>query len=358
MRFNSQIEIEGRKIGMNASTYFIADIAANHDNDLERAKELIHLAAEAGADAVKFQHFTAKTIVSDYGFKTIGKQKSHQAKWSKTVFEVYKNASLNLEWTPILKETCEKAGTTFFTSPYSLELVDNLDSHVPAIKIGSGDITWWEIIKHISEKGKPVLLATGASTIDEIVQAVNIISEKTGQLVLMQCNTSYTGSFDDFKYINLNVLKTYRAMYPEVILGLSDHTIGHTTVLGAVTLGASVIEKHFTDDNTREGPDHPFAMNPSSWKEMVKRTRELELSLGYGVKKVEQNESETVVLQRRAIRVKQALQAGTILQKKHIVVLRPCPLDALSPNKLNEIMGKALNRDIKAGEYIKWIDLK
>ena len=141
-----------KKIGKNYPTYFIADIGANHDGNLQKAIELIYLAAESGADAVKFQHFKAETIVSDYGFKKLGKQQSHQKKWKKSVFEVYKDASINLEWTQKLKKESRKAGVTFFTSPYSLELVDYVDKFIPAYKIGSGDITYLDIIKKIAKK--------------------------------------------------------------------------------------------------------------------------------------------------------------------------------------------------------------
>lgn len=353
-----QIKIENKIIGKNKPTYFIADIAANHDGDLERAKELIHKAAAAGADAAKFQHFTAKTIVSDHGFKSLGKQQSHQEKWSKSVYEVYESASLNIDWTPILKETCDKAGITFFTSPYSYELVDAVDPYVPAYKIGSGDITWPGIIKYIGSKGKPLLLATGASSFDEICFAVDAALSCTNEVILMQCNTNYTASLENFKYIHLNVLKTYAIMYPELILGLSDHTPGHSTVLGAVALGARVIEKHFTDDIRRDGPDHGFSMDPVTWREMVDRTRELELSLGSGIKRVEPNELQTVVLQRRSIRACSNIPAGTCLSENHLEVLRPCPVDGIPPYKLNEVLGKIVIHDIHKGEHIRWIDLK
>jgi hypothetical protein len=148
------LDIQGKKIGNDYATYFIADIAANHDGDLKRAKDLIYLAAEAGADAAKFQHFSAKTIVSDYGFKNLGSQQSHQASWKKSVYDIYKNASLDESWTPILKETCDKVGIAFFTSPYSFELVDNVDEYLSAYKVGSGDITWLEIIEYIAKKRK------------------------------------------------------------------------------------------------------------------------------------------------------------------------------------------------------------
>ncbi len=146
------MKIGKHEIGDEFPTYFIADIAANHDGDLDRAKKLIRLAAENGANAAKFQHFEAETIVSDFGFKDLGAQQSHQAKWKKSVFDVYKDASLDLSWTPILKDECDKAGIDFFTSPYSYDLVDHVDEYVPAYKIGSGDITWHGIIEYIAKK--------------------------------------------------------------------------------------------------------------------------------------------------------------------------------------------------------------
>ena len=357
-RPNSVIEIHGKKIGENFPTYFVADIAANHDGDLERAKDLIYLCAEAGADAAKFQHFTAKTIVSDYGFKSLGVQQAHQKKWKKSVFDIYKDASLDQNWTSILKKTCDKAGITFFTSPYSFELVDEVDSFLSAYKIGSGDITWLSIVDYIASKKKPVLLATGASNINEVKLAVNTIIKHTKDIVLMQCNTNYTASLENFKYINLNVLQGFRKEYPELILGLSDHTPGHATVLGAVTLGARVIEKHFTDNISREGPDHKFSMDFNSWKEMVDRTRELEFSLGSNLKKVEENEKETVILQRRAIRAKRKLLKGEVISQDMLEVLRPCPKDGIPPYKIDEVLNKTLNRDVLAGDCIKWAIIK
>lgn len=351
-------EIEGRNIGNNFPTYFIADIAANHDGDLERAKELIYKAAESGADAAKFQHFNAKTIVSEYGFKNMGEQKSHQTNWKKSVFEIYREASVSLEWTAALKSECDKAGITFFTSPYSIDIVDHIDPYVPAYKIGSGEITWIELIKYIASKGKPYILATGASTIEDIVRAVSAAIEINPKLCIMQCNTNYTASLENFKYINLNVLKVYRLMYPDLLLGLSDHTPGLATVLGAVALGARIIEKHFTDDTKRNGPDHLFSMDPVSWREMVDRTRELENSLGCGIKRIEDNEKETVILQRRAVSAKSNIESGTVLTREKLTVLRPCPADGIPPYQIDDLIGKVTRCNLNAGEHIKWKNLK
>ena len=308
MKYSNLIKIGSRVIGEEHPTYFIADIGANHDGNLKRAKNLIRLSAEAGADAAKFQHFKAETIVSDDGFKNLNSEYlSHQSSWKKSVFEVYKDASINLEWDYELKSTCEEFGVEYLTSPYDLELVDHVDEFVRAFKIGSGDITWIENIKKIASKGKPVILACGASNYNEIVRAVEVILKSNSQLSILQCNTNYTGNKNNLDYINLNVLKTLKNMYPQIIVGLSDHTPGHATAVGAVALGGRIIEKHFTDDNSRVGPDHRFAMNPKTWKQMVEVVRELERALGNGIKKVENNEKNTVIIQRRSLRAKKKI---------------------------------------------------
>ena len=355
---NSAFEISGRIIGPTRPTYFIADIAANHDGDLERAKDLIWKAKEAGADAAKFQHFSAESIVSDHGFRSLGSQQAHQSKWDKSVYQVYKDASVNLGWTPHLKETCDKAGISFFTSPYAIDLVDAIDPYVPAYKIGSGDITWLEIIAHIAGKGKPYILATGASTMDEVDKAVQMALSINPQLALLQCNTNYTGSIENFRYIQLNVIRSFSTMYPGLTLGLSDHTPGHSCVLGAVALGACIIEKHFTDDTSRTGPDHQFSLDPNSWREMVMRTRELEYALGNGIKRVEFNELETVVVQRRSIRTTTDLKIGHKLSRDDLVALRPCPDDALSPSEIDQVIGCTLRNDKQKGEYITIRDIE
>ena len=352
-----EIQIGSHIIAENQPTYFIADISANHDGDLERAKLLIRLAKEAGADAAKFQNFRAPQIVSDYGFKSLGGQISHQATWKKSVFEVYADASIPFEWSPILKEACDKAGIDYFSSPYDFDAIDMLDPYVPAYKIGSGDITWLEALVRIARKGKPVILATGASNIGEVQRAVHTILPINSQLVLMQCNTNYTASLENFDHIHLRVLNTYRTMFPEVALGLSDHTSGHATVLGAIAMGARVIEKHFTDDNRRLGPDHPFSMTPASWREMIDRTRELERALGSADKFVGDNEQQTVILQRRCLRVGREVKAGEVFTREMIAVLRPATPGAILPYEIERVIGTRALVDIPAGKELRWTDL-
>lgn len=352
-----EIQIGSHKIGEYHPTYFIADIAANHDGDIERAKMLIHLAKEAGADAAKFQNFQAPKIVSDYGFKHMDSQVSHQAKWKKSVFEVYQDASISFDWTPILKAECDKAGIDYFSSPYDFEAIEMLDPFVPAYKIGSGEIDWIESLERMARLGKPVLLATGASNIGEVQRAVHAILKINPQLVLMQCNTNYTASLENFDHIHLKVLHTYHAMFPDIVLGLSDHTHGHATVLGAVALGARVVEKHFTDDNQREGPDHKFAMNPITWKDMVDRTRELERALGSADKHVCENEKDTVIVQRRCLRAARDIKAGEIFERNMIDVLRPATPGAILPHEISNVLGTRALYDLPFGKELIWTDL-
>lgn len=345
-------KINNRIIGNDYPTYFIADIAANHDGNLNKAIKLIREAKKAGADAAKFQHFNADTIVSDYSFKNFSKQLSHQSKWKKSVYQVYEDASINLKWTPILKKECKKVGIDFFTSPYSFDLVDHVDKHIPAYKIGSGDITWLEIIKYIASKGKPYIIATGASTLKEVKQAYKAGFKINKKIAIMQCNTNYTAGNNNYDYINLNVLKTYKKIFPKAILGLSDHTHGHATVLGAITLGARVIEKHFTLDNDLTGPDHKFSMNPKTWKDMILRSRELERSLGSKNKKIEDNEKDPAIVQKRSIHANKLLKKNRVITKEDLIFLRPCPKDGIEPYKYKKVIGKRVRQNIQKNETI------
>ena len=349
-----KLKVGSVEIGETSPTYFIADISANHDGDLERAKALIRLCAEAGANAAKFQNFRAAKIVSERGFALIPDNTSHQAKWKKSVMQVYAEASLPWEWTEHLKKECDAAGIDYFSTPYDLEAVDMLDPYVPAFKIGSGDITWPEMLLKVASRNKPVFLATGASTMTEVQDAVDIIRRINANIGLMQCNTNYTGSLENFKHVHLNVLKTYSVIFPDLVLGLSDHTPGHSAVLGAVALGARLVEKHFTDNTARVGPDHLFSMTPATWREMVERTRELELALGQPAKCVACNEQATVVVQRRCIRASRDLPAGTVLTREMLDVLRPAPRNGIFPYDMEKMLGRTLLVALQRGAALTW----
>lgn len=352
-----QVKIGNHLIGNDHPTYFIADISANHDGDLERAKLLIRMAKEAGADAAKFQNFRAGKIVSDYGFTAMKGQVSHQATWKKSVFQVYSDASIPFDWTPVLKAECDRIGIDYFSSPYDFEAVDYLDPYVPAHKIGSGDVDWLEMLEYIAHKGKPVIVSSGAADIGDVQKAIHTLLAINPQVVLLQCNTNYTASPVNFEHINLRVLDTYRTMFPQVVLGLSDHTHGHATVLGAVALGARVIEKHFTDDTTRLGPDHPFSMTPQTWRDMVDRTRELEKALGSADKHIAENEKDTSIVQRRCVRAAREIKAGEKITRDMLDVLRPATAGAVKPAEVSLIVGTRALVDLPFGREIRWTDL-
>ena len=357
LKYDNAIEIAKREISIESPTYFIADIGANHDGELGRAQDLIWRSKEAGADCAKFQHFVADKIVSRVGFSKMNDQLSHQSKWKKSVTEIYDEYHTKRDWNEELVETCLKAEIDFMTTPYDFEAVDIFAKHVSAFKIGSGDITHTKLLKYVAGIGKPILLASGASTMAETIDAVELVLSINSKLCLMQCNTNYTGNVDNFNYVNLQVLKSFAMHWPGLILGFSDHTPGHSAVLGAVALGARVIEKHFTDDTSRKGPDHSFALDTVTWRQMVDATRELEMAIGDGIKRIEANELETVVIQRRALRLKHALNAGSVIRTEDLEALRPCPAGAYSPDKLDEVIGKRLSVNKEYGEALMWTDL-
>jgi len=348
-----KIKLGKKIISNNSKTYFIADIAANHDGKISRAKKLIRLCAKAGANAAKFQHFKAETIVSDAGFRSLGKI-AHQKKWKKSVFEIYKEASINPSWSVILKKECIKNRIDYMTAPYDLDYVDEVKKDIVAYKIGSGDITWKKIIKKISKKKKPVIIATGASSLKDVNRAIKTILKLNPiKPVLMQCNTNYNNSKENLNYLNLNVLNQYKKIFKDkVILGLSDHTHGHVSVLAAVTLGARVVEKHFTDSNSRFGPDHKFSMNPVSWAKMVNDVRILESALGDGKKKIENNEKQSVIVQRRGAWLNRKVKKGDILKEDMIDYLRPCPNNSIDIFEIHKYLGKKFVKSFKKDTLI------
>jgi len=346
------------KLGNDLPTYFIADIAANHDGSLDRALMLIELAAEAGADAAKFQNFRAETIVSQKGFDEIGRKLTHQASWEKSVFEVYKDAEVPLEWTDKLVQKCNEVGIDYFTAPYDLSFIDFFADKMPFFKVGSGDITWKESLQRMCRHKKPIMLATGASTMEEVRAAVELIEESGNPYVLMQCNTNYTGEIDNLQYLNVRVLEEYRREFPKAILGLSDHSPGHISVLAAVSLGARAIEKHFTADVKRVGPDHAFSLDPITWQAMVENTRVLEMCLGDGIKKIETNEIEARIVQRRAMRYRKDLKAGASVLESDLIALRPAPPSGISPFQIEKFIGKVILQDVTKDQIVDVTDFE
>ena len=336
-------------VGEGHPAYIIAEIGANFDKNLDKAKRLIDAAKEVGADCAKFQTFSTPKIVSEGGFSRMKLEGVHGS-WGRTVSEVFKDAEFPREWHQEISDYCKKIGIDFSTSPYDFEAVDlcmKLD--VPFIKLGSGDITWLEMLEYIARKGKPMMLATGDATLAEIDEAVRTI-EATGnrELILMQCITNYPSKIDS---ANVNVLKTYQSAF-DILTGYSDHSPGPVVALASVVLGGCVIEKHFTLDKTDKGPDHPHSMNPTEFKLMVDYVREIERAMGSTRKEVVEEEGETVFVQRRCLYAKRDISIGTIVQADDIDVLLPAL--GIPPKFKNVIIGKTSKINIEAGQPLFW----
>src|SRR4030042_3362966 len=347
--FPRVIKIGQRLVGEGQPTYFIADIGANFDNDLEKAKKLALAAKESGADVVKFQSFLASKIVSGPSFAKM-KLKGVHGSWGRPIDEIFKEVEFPREWHKELFDYCKEIGITFSSSPYDFEAVDLLDKlGVDFFKIGSGEITWPEMLKYITKKGKPIFLATGDRTLAEEDEAVRII-EETGNnnLILLQCITNYPSKIES---ANINVLKTYQTAF-DVITGYSDHSPGDIVVLGAVALGAKVIEKHFTLSKKDKGPDHPHSMEPQEFKQMVGKVRLLEKALGSTRKEVVVEEAETVIVQRRSLHANKNIKKGEIIKKEDIIELRPAV--GILPKYKEIVAGRGAKTDINRYEAIYW----
>jgi N-acetylneuraminate synthase len=351
-----KIKIGKKIIGDGQPVYIIAEIGSNFDGNIGRAKRLIDLVKDSGADCAKFQFFKTDKIICA---KCFGKKSSSfQRNWKKSVYEVYKDAEFRREWSKELARYCRLKGIDFSSSPYDIEGVDMLDElGVPFIKIGSGDITFPQILRHVAKKNRPVVIGVGASTIQEIKEAVGIIrKEGNKDIVLLQCVTNYPCPFED---ANIKAMQFLRERF-NVLVGYSDHTNdpGYVVPLGAVALGASVIEKHFTDDRKRPGPDHSFAMDHVRFKQMARDIRLLEKALGNKEKRVYPSESETVILQRRCIHAVRDLKKGKAIEKADIEILRPAPQNGILPRFLDKILGKRLRRDLTEGDVLTWKDVE
>lgn len=310
---------------------------------------MIDAAKASGADCAKFQTFSTPKIVSEGGFSKMQLKGVHGS-WGRTVSEVFKDAEFPVAWHKEIADYCKQVGIDFSTSPYFKEAVDLcIELDVPFIKIGSGEITWLEMLDYIACKGKPVMLATGDATMAEIDEAVRTI-EATGNkdLVLMQCITNYPSKIDS---ANVNVLKTYQSAF-DVLTGYSDHAPGHVVALASVVIGGRVIEKHFTLNKHDKGPDHPHSMEPDEFKFMVDSVREVERAMGSTCKEVVAEESETVYVQRRCLYAKKDIQKGQIMSADDIDVLRPAL--GIPPKYKSVIIGKECRTDIKKGQPLFW----
>ncbi|WP_268544153.1 N-acetylneuraminate synthase family protein [Candidatus Nitrosotenuis cloacae] len=344
------IKIGKKTLGNNHRCYVIAEIGSNFNRDIKLAKKLIKLAKESGADAAKFQSFIPEKIISKRGFE---KKLAFQSKWKKSVWQVYDDAKLPLSWHYELNKYAKSIGIDFMSAPYYYEAVDLLVKlNVPAIKIGSGEITNLEFLRYVGKTNKTILLATGASTMNEVKDAVRTIrSSGNKKIILMQAVTQYPSPISD---ANLRVLDTFRREF-QLNVGYSDHSPGILVILASVALGACVVEKHFTINKKMSGPDHPHSLDPMEFSQMVKKIREIQIAMGDGIKKIEKSEEETRIIQQRGIWTIKKISKGENFTRSNIDVLRP--VLGVSAARYASMIGKTAKRNFEPYEPIKEKDV-
>ncbi|MDD5163419.1 MAG: N-acetylneuraminate synthase family protein [Candidatus ainarchaeum sp.] len=352
----NEISIDGRKIGGKNRCFVIAEagsnfrISANEKKNFRQALRLIDIAAEAGADAVKFQLYRAKKLyVADAGRADYLKQK-------KPINSIIREMELPFEWIPRLGKYCKKKGIVFLCTPFDTEAVDELEkAGISAYKVGSYAISHLPLIKYIARKAKPVILSCGASDYGKIKKAIGTIkSSGNSRIVLMQCTTKYP---TPLSAINLRSIP-YLSKKFRVIAGLSDHSREPLIApLGAVALGAKAIEKHFTTDNSLPGPDHKFAVLPDELKEMVSGIRKLEEAMGKTGKQILDEEKELFNFCDLGIFAIKKIHSGEIFSEGNIAVLRPGKnKKGLAPEFFDEVIGKKAKKNIGKNQPLKRTD--
>ncbi len=325
------------------SCFIIAEIGSNHNGDIELAKKLIDISHDAGADAVKFQIFNEENLYSKYtpDFSYLK---------NKNVYNLIKEIKTPREWIKELHDYCLQKNIEFLATPFDYEAVDLLDKYVNAFKIASFEIVDLELIKYIAKKNKPIIISTGMANLGEIQDAINsaksVVNEK---IILMQCNSVYPTPPE---IVNLKTIKTMENAF-SLPVGFSDHTIGIHISIAAVVMGAKVIEKHITLDKKMKGPDHSFAIEPPELKEMISNIRDVEKSIGNGIKEKSNLESEEMYFKaRRSIHAKVDIKKDTEITKEVLTVKRPGY--GIKPKYIDILIGSKAKRDIKEDDWITW----
>lgn len=328
--------------------FIIAEAGVNHNGQLEPAYQLVDKAKEAGADAVKFQTFNPKKLVSKvakmatYQKNNIGKEKSQQEMLTELTLE--KKDFLKI------KEYCDEKKILFLSTPFDEESADFLKGLIPYYKIGSGEITNLPFLKHVAKKGKPIILSTGMSFLGEVETAVKAIQEVDHglELYLLHCTTNYPCPINE---VNLKAMLTLKEAF-KLPVGYSDHTKGIEVPIAAVAMGAKIIEKHFTLDNNMEGPDHKASLEPDELKEMVLRIRNIEKALGDGIKKPNESELKIREVARKVLVSNKKLNQGSVIRKEDIDIKRAgC---GISPYELDIVVNRKLVKDIDEDDPLTW----
>jgi len=341
-------EIGGRPVGEGHPTYVIAEAGANHNRDLGIARELIDVAAEAGADAVKFQTYSGEI----YSTKAPGFEYLAPISGEKSPSELLEEIALPREWQAGLRDHAAERGIAFFSSPFDERAVAELDAlGVPAMKIASFEIVDPTLIAAAARSGRPLLISTGMATLGEIEDALRDAVEGGASAVgLMQCTSVYPAPA---KLANLRAMATMRAAFG-VPVGLSDHTTGIAVPIAAAALGAAFLEKHFTLDRTMEGPDHPFALEPEELRAMVAGVREAQAAGGDGRKcgPSAEERAEMYGLARRSLIVVGDHPAGTVLTEE--MLTRKRPGFGIPPRDLEKVLGRPLRTAVEHDDVLTW----
>ncbi len=333
------------------SVYIIAEAGVNHNGDIELAKQLIDMAKEAGADAVKFQTFKAEESTSIQAEKAAYQKENDPTEESQ--LDMIRKLELPFEDFAILQKYCEQKEIDFISTPDGTESLSCLmELDVPIIKIGSTEVTNYPFLKIIGETGKPIILSTGMSTLGEVEKALEVL-QSTGndKISLMHCTTDYPTALEE---VNLHAMITLKNAF-QIAVGYSDHTLGFEAAVAATTLGATCIEKHITLDRNMQGPDHKASMPPEEFKEYVKHIRNTEILLGSYKKKPTKHEVVIMEQIRRSILAKHELKKGTILDKSMFCYKRPG--SGIWPEYADILVGMELKRDLGKEEMITWQDV-
>lgn len=344
------IKLGDKSIGNRYDCFIIAEAGVNHNGSFNTAKKLIDAAKEVGADAVKFQTFKTDSIVTK-GAPKAEYQKVSDNKSSQ--YEMIRKLELSADEFIELSDYSESKGIIFLSSPFdgkSVELLDRIG--ISAFKLGSGEITNLPLIKKVVNKGKPIILSTGMASLCEIEEALKIIKKKSINVILMYCVTNYPASASE---IDLNIMKTLLNTF-KVPVGFSDHTMGTEFSIAAVSLGACVIEKHFTLDRNLEGPDHKASLEPEEFKIMVNSIRNVEKGMGRGIKKLTKDELSIKKIARKSIMAGRDIEKGETLKEDMLTIKRP--ETGIYPKYIDIIIGKEVKKSIKKDEPIKWNYLK
>ncbi|HYK89522.1 MAG TPA: N-acetylneuraminate synthase [Acidobacteriota bacterium] len=341
------ILIDGKVVG-SSRVFVIAEIGINHNGSLNQARRLIDAAAECGADAVKFQTFRADRLMIPSGDRL-----AQQGDDGETAFQMFRRLELSWDDHEQLKKHADEHGVAFFSTPFDEESADFLDQlGVAAFKIASADINHFPLLNHVGAKGKPVLLSTGMSYLNEVADAVWALKSAGAEdILLLHCVSAYPAPPES---LNLRAIQTLRD-YFDLPVGFSDHTEGILLPPIAVALGAGVIEKHFTLDKGAEGPDHKLSLNPEELRLMIRNLRDIEKSLGDGRKRPATVEEENRLLSRRSIVAAVDIRSGESISPWMLTFKRPG--SGLEPRHLQKLVGMKARRNISKDTILKWEDL-